>query len=81
MISYIEATYTSRKDQPFTLGQIYCLEVRHSWFGTIVVTPVHGYQYKPLQDMRCKYANLRDFLLDWQPGKVLDPYWHENLYE
>jgi hypothetical protein len=53
--------------------------MRNRWFGGITVRPVHGYEYKPIEGMHCRYANLRDFLVQWKPTKVLDPHWHEKL--
>lgn len=45
----------------------YLLEVRQSWLGTRVsVAPVHGYEAKTIEDMRCPYDTLELMLENWQ---------------
>ena len=74
MITYLEAIYIGREDQGYHKKHTYCLELRQHWFGRISVRPTHGYHYKPLEDMRCTYRNLKSFFRHWNVIKVLDPH-------
>jgi hypothetical protein len=73
MTSYIEATYIGQDDHGYAAGQAYCLEVHQYWFGWISVRPTYGYHYRPLEDMRCRYRNLKNFLYHWQINRVVEP--------
>lgn len=51
----------------------YNLEIRQSWLGTRVsVAPVHGYEYKTIEDMRCPYDTLELMLDNWQVLELLN---------
>ena len=48
-------------------GNTYLLEVRQAWLGTrLWVVPVHGYEYRTIEDMRCPYDTLELMLENWQ---------------
>jgi len=77
MTIYLEATYIAHDDAGNDSGgfhklQSYCLELQQHWFGRITIRPTHGYNYKPLNDMRHSYVNLRAFLSHWKIDGVLN---------
>lgn len=54
-------------------GNTYPIEVRQSWFGRIIVTPCHGYEWKHYADMDMIYPDLHHFLHDWEPITLHHP--------
>jgi hypothetical protein len=76
MMFYLEAKFVGTNGScGFIAGSTYNLQVRQAMFGRIIVQPVHGYENKPITDMRVPYVNLMRFLQNWQPLKVKGDYW------
>lgn len=67
----IQAQYHGHSDSYFVGGNIYNLVVTQGWFGRLIITPTHGFDYKPYHDMHEVYGNLAEFLKHWRVEKLI----------
>ncbi len=57
----------------FVKGNIYPLEVRQGLFGSLQITPCHGYEWKPFMEYRHGFRDLHSFLHAWKITSLEHP--------